>query len=276
MNKVTKVIFFIACALAVFLYFVPAFRGEIQVRSVIDLGPIVIRWYGLIMALSILAGYFIARKYSWRFGLDRKEVENLAFWLVIVGIIGARIYYIIFAFDYFWSNPGEIYKLWHGGMSIYGAIIAGIIFVWHRTRHTAYGKFQLLDLLALSLPLSQAIGRFGNFFNQEAYGTSTGLPWGLYIGSDRQYHHPVFLYEAIISVIIFFALRRMLGKVKTSALFFAYLGLYSLGRFFTESIRVDSVFIFGFRADQVVAFAFIIIAVFGLFRATRATTGVSG
>ncbi len=264
-----KSIFFFGVVLAfttIFFYFVPAFRGDIQVHPVIDLGPIVIRWYGLLMAISILIGYFMARKYAWRFGIDRKEIDNLTFGLVIAGIIGARLYYVIFAFDFFWSNPAEIYKLWHGGLSIYGAIIAGLIFVWYYCRHTAYGRFQILDLLALSLPLSQAIGRFGNFFNQEAYGIVTGLPWGLYIDSDRQYHHPVFLYEAVISVVSFFLLRRMLGQVKSGVIALIYLILYSLGRFFIEPLRVDSVFVLGFRADQMVAFIMIVVAILSLLR----------
>ena len=256
--------------LAIFFFFIPVFRGDILVSPTIDLGPLNIRWYGLMMATSILVGYFIARKHSWRFGIDANEVDNLAFWLVIVGLIGARLYYVIFAFDYFRESPMEIYKLWRGGMSIFGALIAGLIFLVFYSKSKAYTKYQLLDLVALSLPISQAVGRFGNFFNQEAYGKATNLPWKMYVAASGQYHHPTFLYEALLNLIVFLVLVKMVGKVKSGTIAFAYLILYSLIRFFIEPLRVDSVFIYGFRVDQATAFVLIVIAGIQFLRLNRA------
>lgn len=262
-NKILVGLVLIIAVLAIFFYFIPAFGGKIEIKPFVDLGAVIVRWYGLIMAGSILTGYFVARKYSWRFGIDKREIDNITFWLAVVGILGARLYYIIFAFDYFLEHPNEIYKIWHGGLSIYGALITGLVYIIFYSRNKAYTKYQLLDLVALSLPLAQALGRFGNFFNQEAYGNVTNLPWKMYVSSDRQYHHPTFLYESIASVLIFFLLSRMLGKVKTGVITFTYLGLYSLARFFIEPMRVDSVFVAGFRADQVIAFVFVVIAALG-------------
>lgn len=196
----------------------------------------------------------MARINSWRFGIDKNEVDNLAFWLVIVGILGARIYYILFDLDYFLANPDEIYQIWHGGQSIYGSIIAGSVFLVLYARKKAYSKFQVLDLVALSLPLSQAIGRFGNFFNQEAYGTPTALPWKMFISKENAFVHPTFLYEALGLVVMYLVLRKLLGKFPQGVLAFSYLAGYSLIRFFVEPLRTDSVFINGFRADQIVAF----------------------
>lgn len=251
---------------AIFLFFIPAFHGTVKVNPIIDIGILKIKWYGLTMALSILIGYLIARKNSWRMGMDPAEVDNLAFWLVIIGLLSARAYYVIFDWNYFWAHPAEVYKIWRGGLSIFGALIGGLVFVMLYARHKAYGKFQLLDLIALSLPLSQAIGRFGNFFNQEAFGYATDLPWKMYVGTTGQYHHPVFLYEALWSILVFFILMRLMGRFNNGTLGFSYLMLYSLGRFFLEPFRMDSVFVSGFRADQVVAFIVIVFSVTMLFR----------
>ena len=165
----------------IFFFFVPAFQGQLSYASSIKIGSFVFRLYGLILALSILAGYLVVRINSWRFGIDKEEVDNLVFWLVLIGIIGARVYYVIFDYNFFVSNPDEIYKIWHGGMSIFGSIIAGLVFIVVWTRKKAYSQYQLLDLAALGLTISQALGRFGNFFNQEAFGYPTDLPWKMYI-----------------------------------------------------------------------------------------------
>lgn len=251
---------------AIFLFFIPAFKGNIQPNPIISLGIFNLKWYGLILALSILSAYLIARKNSWRVGIGREEVDSLTFWLVLAGLLGARAYYVLFDWPYFSAHPSEIYKIWHGGLSIYGALIGGLIFVLVYSRKKAYDKFQLLDLVALSLPLAQAIGRFGNFLNQEAYGYPTALPWGMYIAATKQFHHPTFLYEVFWNAVVFLILLKLIGRFKNGSLAFAYLGLYSLGRFFIEPLRVDSVFIAGFRVDQVVAFVAVVFSVGMFFR----------
>lgn len=254
----------------VYFVFIPTFAGTLNINPQISVGPFAVRLYGLTMALGILVGYFVARKFSWRYGISKTEIDDIAFWITIVGLIGARVYYVAFEWSYFSSNLSEIYKIWHGGLSIYGAIIAGLLYIYFTSRRKAYSFYQLLDLVALSMPLAQAVGRFGNFFNQEAFGLSTNLPWKMYVSTvnrpsgyvDHEYFHPTFLYEAIWNVIVFLVLVKVLaGKVKPGILAFVYMGLYSLGRFFIEWIRLDSSIIMGIKADQITAVAGMIVAI---------------
>jgi phosphatidylglycerol:prolipoprotein diacylglycerol transferase len=264
----------IIALLLVFFVFIPAFSGKIQINPVISLGFFQIRWYGLILAAAILVGYFMARKNSWKFGISPADIDDYAFWAVIIGVLGARFYYVIFNYDYFSRHPGEIYKIWHGGLSIYGAILASLIFTYFYAQKKAYSFWQLFDLVALSLPLAQAIGRFGNFINQEAFGLPTNLPWKMYVApmyrpsqfASADFFHPAFLYEAIVDVLVFAILYRLLGRVKSGVLGLSYLVLYSFGRFFVESIRLDSFFVSGFRIDQVVAFLLIVSGGFLIFK----------
>jgi phosphatidylglycerol---prolipoprotein diacylglyceryl transferase len=252
------------------IYFVvvPAFGGRLLISPEISLGLLSFRWYGLILALSILIGYAVARNYSWRFGIAKTEVDNFAFWLVLVSFAGARLYFVIFAYDYFLIRPEEIYKVWNGGLSIYGALISGLIFTFLWTRKKAYTARQLLDLLGLSLPLAQALGRWGNFVNQEAFGLPTSLPWKMFVSpeqrpsvfSEVQYFHPTFLYESLAMVVVFFILVRLIGKLESGVLAFIYLGLYSLARFFIEPLRLDSVWLGDLRADQAIALVMVMIA----------------
>jgi phosphatidylglycerol:prolipoprotein diacylglycerol transferase len=270
-----KKLWFVPAVLAglAFVYFVmaPAFSGRLLISPSFALGPLTVRWYGLILALSILTGYLTARHHSWRFGISKAEVDNFAFWLVVVSFISARLYFIAFAFDYYLRNPFEAYRIWNGGLSIYGALIGGGLFTYFYSRGKAYSFRQLLDLLGLSLPLAQAVGRFGNFFNQEAFGRPTDLPWKMYIAEEyrpvsfanQEFYHPTFLYESVLMVLVYFILRRVLGRLKSGVVAFCYLGLYSLVRFFIEPIRLDSVWLGVLRADQVVAL--IVVMVSGLF-----------
>lgn len=261
----------------IMFFFVPAFAGKISIPSEIAIGNFAIRIYGITMASSILVGYFIGRHYSWKFGISKSEVDDIAFWITIVGFIGARIYYVIFDWQLYRNDYSEIYKIWHGGLSVYGSLIAGLIFIFFYTSKKAYSVYQLLDLMALSLPLSQAVGRFGNFFNQEAFGLPTNLPWKMYVdpinrpGNYRQYDyfHPTFLYEALVSILIFFILKKLLGKTKPGILAFVYIGLYSLGRFFIEGIRLDSSYLYGLKVDQITAVVGLVVAGIVLIRRSR-------
>ncbi len=256
-------------SLLAFFIFIPAFTGRLQVDPSLWIGNFEIRLYGLTLALAIFVSYFFARKNSWRFGVSKEAIDDYSFWAVIVSVLGARIYYVLFTYDYFLQNPAEIYKIWHGGLSIYGGILAGILFTYFYCKGKAFTFNQLFDLIALSLPLGQAIGRFGNFFNQEAYGSITDLPWKMYVSSDGQYHHPAFLYESILDLAVFFILYKLMGKTKSGGLGLAYLALYSFGRFFIEGIRVDSFFIRGFRVDQLVAFLLFVISSILLYRRAK-------
>lgn len=258
----------LALVLIIF-FFVPAFAGHINIPSQIPIGNFAIRIYGIIIAAAVLVGYFVARFSAWRFGISREEVDDIAFWITIFAILGARIYYVLINWSYFSANVSEIYKIWHGGISIYGGIIAGIIFILLYGRNKAYSVYQLLDLAAIALPLAQALGRFGNFFNQEAFGIPTNLPWKMYVSILNRpegyqafsYFHPTFLYEALWSVAVYFILTKFLMvKAKPGVIAGSYLGLYSVGRFFIEGLRLDSSYIHGVKVDQITAVVGVLLA----------------
>jgi phosphatidylglycerol:prolipoprotein diacylglycerol transferase len=260
---------FILTAVLVLFVFVPMFAGTMPVPSQINLGKFAIRIYGIIMGLSILVGYFIARKYSWKFGISQNEIDDIAFWITIAGVLGARIYYVLFNLQFYTPDYAEIYKIWHGGLSIYGAVIGGLIFILVYARKRAYSVFQLLDLVALALPLGQALGRLGNFFNQEAFGTPTNLPWKMFVDPINRpdnfrmdsFFHPAFLYEILASVIIYFILVKFfLGRARPGVLAFVYLGLYAIARFFIESIRLDSSYLYGIKIDQLTSIVLLLVA----------------
>ncbi len=250
----------ITVSLLAFFIFVPAFAGKLAINPVIALGNFEIRWYGLIMAAAILAAYFTARKNSWKFGISTEDVDDYSFWVVIIGFIGARLYFVGFNYDFYAQYPKEIYQVWHGGLAIYGAILSSLAFTYIYARRKAYTFPQLFDLVTLALPLGQAVGRLGNFINQEAFGTITNLPWKMYIPADGAYHHPTFLYEIILDLAVFGVLYRLVGKVKSGVIGLTYLLLYSIGRFFIEGIRLDSFFIGSFRVDQIIAFVLVIVS----------------
>jgi phosphatidylglycerol:prolipoprotein diacylglycerol transferase len=261
MERQFKLIFYWFLAIIGLVLMFALIRGYLYVPSVLDLGIYNLRLYGLVFAGAILSGYGIARKFAWKFGISQEEIDKLTFWLVVVSLVGARVYYVLSQWYYYQDNLGEVVKIWHGGISIYGALISGIIYLLIISRKRAYSFFQITDLIALALPLSQAVGRLANFVNQEAYGKPTDLPWGLYIDPPMRpyeyynldYFHPTFLYEALWNVIIFMVLYYLVPKNKQGYLTSIYLMFYSFGRFFIEWIRLDSSFIFGFKLDMVVS-----------------------
>jgi phosphatidylglycerol:prolipoprotein diacylglycerol transferase len=240
-------------AALVYFFFAPTFDGQYEIQPSLQVGAFKVRYYGLIMGAAILSGYFVARSNSWRFGISPDEVDKYTFWSVLVGFFSARLYFILFDVGYFIEYPGEIVKVWNGGLSLYGAIIGGLIFTYLYSRGKAYSIWQLLDLAALALPLGQAIGRFGNFFNYEAYGSHTSLPWKMFVPEEGDYFHPTFLYEAIANILIFALLYSVKGKMKPGNLALLYLALYALVRFMIEPLRLDSVYLSSFRVDQVVS-----------------------
>lgn len=268
MKKLYYILGLALLATSVWLFFIPAFQGHLLVSPVITIGAFELRWYGLIIGIAILAAYLVSRKYAWRFGISQEDIDDFTFWAVIFGIIGARAYYVLFNISYFSTDWIEVLKIWHGGLSIYGGIIGGALFAYIYTRKKAYTFNQLFDVVALGLPLGQAVGRLGNFFNQEAFGGPTNLAWKMFVEpqhrpvmySQNNFFHPAFAYEIIANLIIFFILQRLLGKGRSGTIGWTYLGLYSLVRFFIEAIRVDSFFVNGLRADQVVSVVVLLIS----------------
>lgn len=218
----------------------------------LDLGFIEIRWYSVIILFAVLIALSLALKEGKKWRMPEAFINNLFFYIVIFGIIGARLYYVIFNWDYYSINILEIFKIWEGGLAIHGALIAGLIVVFVYSKKYKVSFLRLTDVLAVSLLIGQAIGRWGNFFNGEAHGTVTTLEHlqelhipdfiieGMFINGN--YYHPTFFYESIwclIGVIILLIVRRLkyvkVGQI--SALYFIW---YGIGRYFIEDLRTDS------------------------------------
>lgn len=233
--------------------------------EIVQLGPLTIRWYGLLIAL----GFYVALSYAtWLIKKrghtqyqSQEDLQNFAFALLIGGIIGARAWFVALDWSYFSENLIEAPQIWLGGISIQGglagAIITALLFYNKDIKKTLF----YLSSLASAMPLAQAIGRWGNFFNEEAFGEVCDLPWKLYISHTHQYHHPTFLYESILNLIIFAILYFYNTKLYKNEkkhdlrLVGLYIFLYSFIRFFLEAIRTDSLLIAGYPAAQIIAIA---------------------
>lgn len=212
-----------------------------------------IYYYGIIMAIAISIGTLVSDWVGSRhFGFKKETIIDLAPYLIIFGILGARIYYCALNYDFYLRFPTEIIAIRHGGISIHGAIIGGAFGLWLFARRHKLNIKKLFDTVAIGLPLAQAIGRWGNFFNSEAFGTPTNLPWKLYIAPQYRpipyqndlFFHPTFLYESILDIVIFVILFLMTknNKIKKDGnLVLLYLVLYSIVRIIVESFRIDSV-----------------------------------
>lgn len=177
----------------------------------VELGPITIRWYGLLIASAVMIGITLSQYLAKRRHVDPDLLGDLVIWLIIGAIPAARLYYVIFEWSRYAQNPERIIAIWEGGIAIHGAIIGGTIatLIFARLKHISF--WQLADLVAPSLILGQAIGRWGNFFNSEAFGDPTNLPWKLYIPPQHrplqfanfEYFHPTFLYESLWNLLVF-------------------------------------------------------------------------
>ncbi|GAB3065735.1 prolipoprotein diacylglyceryl transferase [Salinicoccus sesuvii] len=219
----------------------------------LELGPLSIYWYGIIIALGMLLGYFIANREADRKGLPEGLFMDMMFYIIIASIVGARLYYVIFQWDYYSQNPLHIVMVNEGGMAIHGGLIGGFLAGIIYARVKGFSFFQLADIAAPSLILGQAIGRWGNFMNQEAHGGEVSrdfldsllLPdWiinQMYI--DGAYYHPTFLYESIWNIIGFILLILIRPKLAIGQTILLYLIYYSVGRFFIEGMRTDSLMI---------------------------------
>jgi phosphatidylglycerol:prolipoprotein diacylglycerol transferase len=256
-----------------------AFQFRSPGPILLDLGLIQIRWYGLLIALAVLIGLTLAQNLAKRRNFDPNLVSDFIIWAIIAAIVGARIYYVIFEWGSYAQRPQDILAIWKGGIAIHGAIIggsiAGLIFTrWHRVSF-----WGLADIMTPSLILGQAIGRWGNFFNSEAFGRPTNLPWKLYIPPvnrplnyiNFQYFHPTFLYESIWNLGVFVLLIWLFfwglkhgNKLKTGTITFVYLIAYSCGRFWIEGLRTDSLMFGPLRMAQIVSLMAIALGIFGL------------
>ena len=240
---------------------------------IINLGVISIHWYSIILFIAILVGSNLAIKEAKRHGFEEDFMVNMLFLGVIIGIVGARAYYVIFNFDYYKDNLMEIFKVWNGGLAIHGGIIAGLITIAVICYKKKVNLLKILDFLVVGLILAQAIGRWGNFFNGEAHGLVTTLAHlqslylpqfiidGMHINGN--YYIPTFLYESVwcfIGFIIMLILRRK-KFMKVGYLTSFYLAWYGIERFFFFLMRTDSLMFFSLRVAQLVSLVMVIIGI---------------
>lgn len=245
----------------------------------LQIGPLAIRWYGLLIALAVLIGVALSQKLSKLRGVNPDLVGDLVIWLVIAALPSARLYYVLFEWQNYAQHPEDIIAIWKGGIAIHGAIIGGTLaaIIFANLNKTSF--WQLVDLVVPSLALGQAMGRWGNFFNSEAFGDPTDLPWKLYIPpmnrppslSEFEYFHPTFLYESIWNIMVFILLLYLFfwglkhaERLKTGTLGFVYLVAYSCGRVWIEGLRTDSLMFGPLRMAQVVSLTAIAIGIIGL------------
>ncbi len=265
---------------------------------VVFVGPMTFHLYGLLIGLGILVGAWVGIKVS---RVKADEVWDGLLWVVGPALVGARVYHVIDYFDYYWLNPGEIVMLWRGGMGIFGGVLGGLIGLWiwpgirrvngkKKLKSKGYSLFtainkkkflRLLDVAGVGLPIGQAIGRWGNYFNQELYGKPTGLPWGIKIRPenrllevmDYEKFHPLFLYEGGWSLVGFFLLWWLLRlkklKMGTGGVLMTYLGWYGLGRFWLEFLKIEVWEISGMNVAQVISAGLVVSSVYWLQRLRR-------
>jgi phosphatidylglycerol---prolipoprotein diacylglyceryl transferase len=256
-----------------------AFRFTSPGPIIFQLGPITVRWYGLLIATAVLLGVTLSQYLAKRRHVNPDLLSDLSIWLIIGAIPAARLYYVIFQWSEYARNPGKIIAIWEGGIAIHGAILGGTLAALIFSKIKKISFWQMADLVAPSLILGQAIGRWGNFFNSEAFGSPTNLPWKLYIPPQRrppefpniEYFHPTFLYESIwdlgvfaLLITLFFRTLQDKPKLKVGTLFLIYLATYSFGRLWIEGLRTDSLMLGPLRMAQFISLVGIALGAVGL------------
>lgn len=244
-------------------------------RVALDFGFIQIYWYSIFIFLGMIVACFLIFKEAQKKELEEEFLVNLIFNTILIGIIGARLYYVVFNLEYYLTNLIEILEIWNGGLAVHGGIIAGLFFVNYYCKKHEVKVIDVLDIAVVGLIIAQAIGRWGNFFNGEAYGMETTYEalksaWipkfvinGMYI--DGSYRQPTFFYESMWCLFGFLAMiivRKYSNNLKKGQLTGFYLMWYGTVRFLVEMLRTDSLMIGPIKMAQIVSLLFIIIGLF--------------
>ena len=230
----------------------------------VDLGIIKIYYYSVMILIGMLTGAFLIYKTLLKKGFSEEFITDLIFYTIIFGILGARIYYVLFNLPYYSKNILEIFEIWNGGLAIHGGIIGGVLWIVYYCKKKNVNILKITDVLCISLILAQAIGRWGNFFNKEAHGAITSLEHlqslhipkfiinGMYINGN--YYLPTFYFEFLLDIglfIILILVRKYVKNPKNGLLTGLYFSIYSIGRFFIEGLRTDSLMLGNLRIARV-------------------------
>lgn len=240
----------------------------------IKIGNIQIYWYSIFILLAIISSCILVFNEAKKQKIPKQFLDNLFFYTILFGLIGARLYYVIFEYKQYINDPISIFKVWEGGLAIHGGIIAGLITIIVMCKKNNIKILKMTDIVVVGLIIGQAIGRWGNFFNSEAYGSATTLEnlQNLFIPNfiingmniNGTYYHPTFLYESlwnIIGFVILLILRKS-KKIKLGQLTGIYFVWYGIGRFFIEGMRQDSLMLFGIlKQAQIISILMIIIGI---------------
>jgi phosphatidylglycerol---prolipoprotein diacylglyceryl transferase len=232
-------------------------------------GPISVHWYGIIIGSGLALALYLAIREGNRRGLHKDTFADLMLWAIPIAIISARIYYVIFEWEYYVNHPGDIPQIWNGGIAIHGALIGSVLTAYVFAKKRGISFWKIADIAAPSIILGQAIGRWGNFMNQEAHGGEVTRSFlenlhlpnfiidQMYINGT--YYHPTFLYESIWNFAVFFLLiflRRV--NFRRGELFLSYVIWYSVGRFFIEGLRTDSLMLGSLRMAQTISIVLVL------------------
>ena len=247
-------------------------------RVLFDLGFIKIYYYSIFILLGVIVGgacvFLELRKEK----VNKDELYDMFFYTIIFAFIGARAYYVLFNLSYYLSNPIEIFYVWHGGLAIHGGILGGFLYLWYYSKKHKLNFFKLLDILVVGLIIGQAIGRWGNFFNIEAYGYVTSYSYlkslyipefiirGMYI--NRDYYMPTFFFESVwnfFGFIILLFIRNFYKKLKTGQLMGFYMVWYSFIRFIIEGMRLDSLMLGSIKVAQLVSVLLFVVGIYFIF-----------
>ncbi|WP_283678092.1 prolipoprotein diacylglyceryl transferase [Lentilactobacillus sp. Marseille-Q4993] len=240
----------------------------------IHLGPIAVHWYGVIIATGVILAVILAVREGKRVGIKADDIYDMILYALPVALISARLYYVIFQWSYYKNNPSEIIKIWDGGIAIYGSLIGAMIVVVWFCHSRFIPVWKMLDVAAPTVIMAQAIGRWGNFMNQEAFGKITSLHFlqGLHLPEwiitqmniSGAYRQPTFLYESMwsfLGFLVLISLRHNPNLFKRGEIFLAYVMWYSFGRFFIEGMRTDSLMFGGIRVSQILSIVLFVGAV---------------
>ena len=236
----------------------PSLGIEVNPARTLSLGPLTIHYYGLIIALGLILAVVYACKRSKAFGVKEDDILDGVLWVTPFAIVCARVYYVIFSWDAYAGDPISALYIWEGGLAIYGGVLGAVLGVAVFCRVKKIPVTTVLDMVLLGFLIGQAIGRWGNFFNREAFGSATDsfLRMGLYneITGTWQYHHPTFLYESLWNLTGFVLLHVLSKRRKYDGqIALGYAAWYGLGRIIIEGLRTDSLYWGPFRVSQLLA-----------------------
>ncbi|MBI5037705.1 MAG: prolipoprotein diacylglyceryl transferase [Candidatus Kerfeldbacteria bacterium] len=227
-----------------------------------------VSWYGLVLVAGVVVGLLLVRRLWRRAGIALDHLYGIVTWLIIGGLIGGRIGHVIGEWDYYSGHLSELFSIWHGGLAIQGILIVGLIILWVYTRRQRLSFWQVTDLFVVVVPLVQAIGRWGNYFNQELFGKPASVPWAIPIDAAHRpveyasvvYFHPLFLYESLLMLELFIVLFVLYRKqaLRTGEYTLLYFMLFPVVRFSLDFLRIDMLAVGPLLLSQWISIAFII------------------